>query len=124
MSAAAAAFVAYLALEGLPERTYVPAIGRELVALAEPGAFARHLLKSPDSLTGSQRRELGSALRLEVAYVQNGREVTWAEVTTEDLRATICNYRGTEDAARALIEWRRRFGRDADPTPSIYGGAQ
>lgn len=45
----------------------------------------------------------------EVAYTQNGRDVKWEEVTTEDLRATISNYKHTEDARYARIEWHRRF---------------
>lgn len=46
-----------------------------------------------------------------VAYTQNGREVTWDEVTTEDLRATIVRYPETEDAQHARTEWIRRMGR-------------
>lgn len=46
-----------------------------------------------------------------VAYIQNGREVTWEEVTTEDLRATIVRYQETEDARQAREEWTRRMGR-------------
>ncbi len=46
-----------------------------------------------------------------VAHVQNGREVTWDQVTTEDLRVTIVNYPDTSDATAAREEWKRRMGR-------------
>ncbi len=47
-----------------------------------------------------------------IAHVQNGRPVTWPEVTTEDLRATIVNYPNTDSAKHAREEWRARMGRD------------
>lgn len=47
----------------------------------------------------------------EVAYVQNGRKVAWADVTTEDLRQTIEIYPLSAAAQYALSEWARRFGK-------------
>jgi hypothetical protein len=46
----------------------------------------------------------------EIAFMQNGRAVTWAEVTTEDLRATLVNRPQTPEAALARVEWHRRMG--------------
>lgn len=45
-----------------------------------------------------------------VAFIQCGREVTWVEVTTEDLRATLQNYPSSQDAVHAQAEWTRRMG--------------
>lgn len=47
----------------------------------------------------------------QVAYVQNGRDVTWDQVTTEDLRATLQNYPQGRHAALAQQEWVRRMGK-------------
>jgi hypothetical protein len=40
------------------------------------------------------------------------KERPMAEVTTEDLRATLLNYPETESARKAAIEWKRRMGSD------------
>lgn len=46
-----------------------------------------------------------------VAFVQNGRDVPWNEVTVDDLRATMMNYPSTEAARYSRIEWLRRTGK-------------
>jgi hypothetical protein len=53
-----------------------------------------------------------------VAFVQNGRNVSWSEVTTEDLIATVGNFKGHRDSSdkainhyeRARLELDRRCG--------------
>ncbi len=45
-----------------------------------------------------------------VAHIQNGREVTWVEVTTEDLRASLQNFPSSPEAVHAGAEWERRMG--------------
>lgn len=45
-----------------------------------------------------------------VVFVQGDREITWGEVTTEDLRATMQNYPSSPEAVHAQAEWVRRMG--------------
>ena len=53
-----------------------------------------------------------SVMNERIVCLIDGRERLWAEVTTEDLRATMHNYAGTPDANFASLEWVRRFGRE------------
>lgn len=52
-----------------------------------------------------------------VAYIQgvHGREVTWPEVTTEDLRVAIAQSPDSDFARFARIEWARRGLKPIDP---------
>lgn len=58
---------------------------------------------------GGGRRE-ARVMNERVAFVQNGREVSWREVTNEDLLATICGGSDSDAVLWAQREWTRRMG--------------